>query len=337
MKRVAMVAVLALGGCFFSFDNPVSAQDAGTLSGQLVLVNPAADQTTARATVTLLWSGGLTATLDETGRFLFLGLTDGIYSLAYRVPPQAPNDALLSGYRPSIVLPEVDGSPNSIDLGQLQLAAGATVTGTISGADGPVVVAAFQPDGGVYEGYAAVVDGGSYAVTVPAGAHDLVASTADRAATVTLTLPAGAQQKADFALVAASGGGRVTGQIVFVGPGLGASVPAPDDLTNGIGTNATQNGNDVSEGLVAMVSADAGTTALAVASSVGAGQALDLTLAPSAAASAQSLGPDGAIEGPYGPLTLPNLPLIAGRDTALGQITWLPLSIFALNSPDGGL
>ncbi len=338
MRRWLGVMLLGLGGCLYSFDNPVETAASGTLSGQVVLVDPAPDQTVTTGRVKVLWSGGLAVPLDATGRFAFLGLPDGVYTVTFDVPPLASNDLPLSGIRPDVRIFVANGQPSAVDLKALSLEAAATLSGTVTRLDGTAVVAAFRPDGGAYEGYeASVAADGTYALRVPAGAHDLVASTATSSATQTVDVAPGERRTLALALAPASGGAQVTGQIVFGGPGLGATSAAPSAFTSGIAFSATSNGAAGASGMVTVAQSGASSNAQVAAGQSG-GQVVDLTLTlPTQAAAGLANGPGGQTEGPYGPLTLPQLPLIAGRDTDLGQITWLPLATLALNGVgDGG-
>ncbi|MHB8416532.1 MAG: carboxypeptidase-like regulatory domain-containing protein [Myxococcales bacterium] len=197
MRAPILLATAAFTGCVYSFDNPVASQASGTVTGRVVLDGGAPGQTVAGTQVDLLWSA-LSVKLDASGRFAFLGLPDGTYTLRYTVPPPAPNDFPAAGEQLDVYLPfTAGGAADTLALGDIPITAAGKVEGNVVGQGSGVVVGAFTPDsdGGVgeYEGYStATDDGGHYAFYLPAGQHQLWASTPTQSGTLTLKLPAGA-------------------------------------------------------------------------------------------------------------------------------------------------
>ena len=143
---VASVTLLLAGGCFYKFNNPVSTQANGSIAGTLVLENPAAGQTLDQATASLQWSGLSVAVGPSDGKFIFLSLSDGTFTLRYDLPAIGSNDFPLIGFRYDLLIPPGGGGlGDAVNLGNVPITPSGRVVGNYSGAD-PVGVAAFTPD-----------------------------------------------------------------------------------------------------------------------------------------------------------------------------------------------
>src|SRR5450631_1323581 len=175
---LASATLLLAGGCFFNFNNPVVAQANGSIAGQLTLSDQAPGQTLVGATVALQWSGLKVPVGPTNGKFLFLGLPAGTFTLRYDLPAKAGNLFPLIGFRHNLFLPGAQGTADAIDLGSLPITPSGRVQGAVSGGDGgTVVLGAFtplQPDGGggQFEGFTGTTDSaGAFSFLLPAGNH----------------------------------------------------------------------------------------------------------------------------------------------------------------------
>ena len=325
---------LSLGGCVYHFDNPVQALDGGSISGAVALVNAAIEgQSPQGGTVSVLWSGGLTVNLDQSGSFAFLALPDGTYNLSTFVPKPAPNDfdtvSLLAG----LVLPVSEGAVDALNLGTVPVQPSGLVTGTVAGGQPGVVVAAFYTvDGGqpTYEGYATTTDGGVYSLLLPAGNHFIAASDSQTSSVLSVTVPAQQTITQDFVLDAGqpSSGGLLEGHLVFGGTGFGASAPASD--INQILMGVTYEAFDSQGQLLKagpLTNTGQGSAGAPFTVLLPAGQPLDLVFHfPTNVSTGEE----------FKPLVLRGLPFLASQSTYLGQVTWLPVSTFLANGFDAG-
>lgn len=314
-------------------------QPAGSIGGQVSLVAPAPGQTPAGGAVSILWSA-LTISLSGTGRFILLDLPSGAYSLFYTVPTagDAGNDFPLLGELPGLKLPDINQQPDALDVGSIRLAASGIIGGTVSGALGSAVVSAFVPlaDGGLgsFEGFSAVVQAdGSYALTLPAGTHTLVAADPTQTQVVAASaLPPDQSITTNFALVPAAGGGDVKGALVFGYPPEGDA-----DSINALAAGTLYVATDSDGSLVA----DGGLPLQGDV--VGSGDGFDLALPPgqkltvTLMLTSSIVIPDGGF---YPPLVLPGITTSPGVSTELGQVTWLTDTQLCANgvgcAPSGG-
>ncbi|MHB1843988.1 MAG: hypothetical protein ACYCWW_04010 [Deltaproteobacteria bacterium] len=336
MSRRTLVLVAVLSGCVYSFDNPVQAQPSGSVTGQLSVVNGAAGQTAAGATIDLLWSG-LSITADATGRFSFFELPSGSYTLRYRVPPAASNDFPVEGERPDLYLPAVGGAPDTIALGTVQLSLAGRIAGTVIGGPG-AVVGSFAPstDGGIgqYEGYSTAADGqGHYQLDVPAGRHTLWASTDSQSASLDVSVAAG-QPLASQDLFLSGLASAPTGLVGYVEVGdLGADAQSSQIEAllggGGLAVGLSPPCPSCTPSLTFQTPAPAaGVTAAQLFQPLMPGQLYDVTCAVNG-------------QGQLVPAVLRAIPAIAGQSTSLGQITLLTVKTAvangaALSPSDGG-
>jgi hypothetical protein len=335
--RTLAAALIALSGCCYQFQNPVSTQDAGEVTGTLQLVGGAPGQTPAGSTVDLLWSN-LSLTLDSSGRFTFLDLADGTYTLRYRVPG---NPAAV-GERLDLYLPPTSGGPDTIALGTIDVDLGALVEGNVQGEDAGIVVAAFAPDAdggfGEFEGYATTTDpAGHYQLLLPAGKHELWASNAQQSAPLMVDAVAGADQTGqDFVafndLSLASGPSVLEGYAVLGSLGASASEAQVQAIVPdggiAIGLRPEACPSCTLETAFQTPAPAAGVTALQLYQPLTPGQLYDVEVAmtvPTAPA--------------IPPVYLTGIPAIAGRTTLLRQIFLLSQDQLAANGAtpvDGG-
>jgi hypothetical protein len=335
------VVLLLAGACFFKFDNPVAVQPLGSIGGQLALTGALPQQTLAGASVNLQWSG-LSVTVDQNegpnkGRFLFVDLPAGTFTLRYDVPPIAGNDFPLIGFRHDLFLPGAEGQSDAVNLGTLTITPSGRVTGTISGADGgTVVVGAFtpvQPDGGggAFEGFTAVADSaGHYSLLLPAGNHDIACSSTSAAGGQPLTLHATEDAGLDLSLTSGTATtSSVTGFLVFgdLGVNAAAASVAPR-LPNVTSIVSDEHGAGVSSGPLNPASQVAG-----------AGASFEQTLPPGhnyTVTLSLDGQPNPGSPDWFPPLVLHNIPGVAGRVDRLGQVAWLQQKAFGDNLGDGG-
>jgi hypothetical protein len=325
-------ASLSLGGCIYTFQNPAQLLDGGSIVGQVSLVAPATGQTTKGGTVSVLWSGGLSVTLDSSGTFAFLALPDGTYNISTFVPRPAANDfdslSLLEGLN-------LPGSPGAVDAVNLSIPVQVSglVQGTVaSGESGVVVAAFFSLDGGpqTYEGYSTTVDGGAYSLLLPAGNHFLYASDSKASSMATISLPAGQTVIQPFTLDGgqSSADGVLQGTLVFGGPTFGASSPPSEinQILPGVTYQAFDpNGQLVGSGTISTTGQGSAGAPFTV--TLPAGQPLDVLLFfPSNVATGET----------FKPLVLRGLPILASGTTFLSQVTWLPVSTWVANGFDAG-
>ncbi len=344
VRPLAVAAVaLGLGGCFYTFDNPVSPLDAGIVTGRLRLDGGAPGQTVAGATVDLLWSN-LSVTLGASGDFAFLSLPDGTYTLRYRVPGNPP----LAGERADVYLPPTATGTDSLDLGTIDVGAAGTVEGTVQGADGGAIVGAFRPgaDGGPleFEGFSTSVDGaGHYAITLPAGPHELWASNALQSEAIEVTAVPGQDVAGqDFAgfrdRSPAEGSTAFVGDAVLGDLGASASEDRVRPLAQTLAVGLAPAGCPACGLSVAFQTPDpaAGTSAVQLYQTVAPGQLYEVEVAATA-----------AVSPPLPPVYLSGIPAIAGQSTLLRQIFVFSQATYAANgatpvdggdllSPDGG-
>jgi hypothetical protein len=329
---LAATATLSLAGCIYTFQNPAQQLDGGSIVGQVSLVTPATGQTTRGGTVSVLWSGGLSVTLDSSGTFAFLALPDGTYNINTFVPRPAANDfdslSLLEG----LILPGTPGAVDAVNL-SIPVQVSGLVQGTVSSGESGVVVAAFfSLDGGqqTYEGYSATVDGGAYSLLLPAGNHFLYASDSKNSAVESISLPASQTIIQNFDL---DGGqslsnGVLQGNLVFGGPTFGASSP-PNEINQilpGVTYQAFDpSGQMVSSGTISTTGQ--GSAGAPFTITLPAGPPLDVLLFfPTNVATGET----------FKPLVLRGLPILASGTTYLSQVTWLPVSTFVANGFDAG-
>ena len=323
--RPPLAAIAALGaGCFFSFNNPVEKAPNGSLGGVVKLQNAAPGQTAQGSQVSVLWTSGvngpLTVPLDATGRFLFQGLPDGIYSISALVPAPAANDFPILGLRPGLQVPDVGGVADALDVGQILLDVAGMVSGTVRGAQGPVVVGAYAPtDGGLglFEGFATTAaPSGAYSLLLPAGKHLLAASDPGQSQVLLQLVTAGLTQPLDFAFDGGPGAavGNLLGQLVVSqGPGQERQQTVVfDSMVQYVAVDT--GGNLVADGGLFDQSSPLSAANAGFAIPLPAGEQVKVLLVPSGV---------GATNPLVAPFTLPNLPVIAGQSTFLGQVTWL--------------
>ena len=339
MKLQAAIAVAAFGsGCIFSFDNPVQAQGAGSVAGHLQLGTSAAGQSLAGARVDLLWSD-LSVTVGPQGDFAFLSLPDGTYTLRYTVPAAASNDVPAIGELRDIYLPPLPGGgSDALTVGTLTVNTAGTVEGQVLGTDGGAVVAAFTPDlpdGGLgaYEGFSTSTDdGGHYVLLLPAGDHELWASSPTQSTSVTVTVDAGEYLSQDFELSGTSSALAETELVGYAVLGdFGASAPVSEVQA-------------VAQTLqVGLAPAACPTCGLSLAfqtpdppAGVSAVQLIQL-LQPGLLYSIEVAPPDAGQAGQ--PLFLTGIPAIAGRTTFLQQVFLFSVKTLTANAGsaiDGG-
>jgi hypothetical protein len=335
---LAIPVLLGAAACFYTFNNPVVTQPLGSIAGRLTLVGGAPGQTLDGATVSLQWSG-LHVNVDSSGRFLFLDLPDGTFTLRYEVPPHQANDLPFIGFRHDLLLPKTGGSVDAIDLGSVAINVAGVIEGNVIGASGQVVVAAFQPSDpdagpGEFEGFSTTLDTSvstHYSLVVPAGTHEISASSANASATRTISLqPQDHLTAQDLAVATpANPASTLTGFLVLGGFGASASGPSVNGVIGGITADATPESqpNQHVAGFAAQ------------AQMPGTGAAFTQPLSPP--------GLDfqftckiraGLAPQTFADLTIHTVPAIAGRATHLGQVPWLPQATFAANglAPDGG-
>jgi hypothetical protein len=334
----ALLMALGASSCFYNFNNPVAKLPNGSISGQLVLIGAAQGQTVAGATVTLQWSG-LHVDVDSSGRFIFLGLPDGTFTLRYQVPPAQPGGLPFIGFRHDLLIPANGSGTDAISLGDLTVDLAAVVEGDVIGAQGPVVVAAFRPSSpggepGEFEGISTTIDPSvstHYQLVLPAGAHEIAASSATSSASKAVSLqPRDQLGGQDLSVtVPADPTATLTGFLVLGGFGASAEPGSSvDNVLMSIVANTTPEGQPTQmvPGFSTPVQA-AGAGAEFTQPLTPAGLRFQFTCTIAAAQPPETF---------IGPLTIHTLPAIAGRKTNLGQIPWLPDSTFAANSPDGG-
>ncbi len=348
MKRgLTALCLLSLSGCFYTFDNPVELQDAGSIAGHVVITQNNSGLSPGGGQVGLLWTD-LAITVRDDGRFLFLGLPDGVYTLKYELDPGDGGLPLIF-FLPGIKLPVEPGNiPDAIDLGSIVLAPVARVTGHVAlGDGGPAVVGAFsQNDAGqeIFESFTVMTDDdGSFTLDLPSGSHDIWASTATLSGATPISVPSG--QVTDL------------GELTLDPPVFGSNAdrrPGPRSDPN----NGDPNGELVGDLVLGLpgfgASADPGAVAdaglvqgnveinppqqdpFALSGQVkGKGAHMDQTLPPGQLYPSIYCGLKGSQ--PPGPTTLNDIglngiPTFVGHSTILGQITWLPVSTFAANS-----
>ncbi len=346
-RRSVLLAILVfVVGCQYSFSNPVQKLENGSIAGQVTLVNAVPGQTTQGGIVSVPWSGGLQVTLGSQGGFAFLQLPDGVYSLSTYIPPLASNDFPLLQVLRGIPLPLAQDSVDALNLGTISVQPSGLVSGTVTDGQGlgiVAVVAAYTPpdaDSGVqlFEGFSttSAADGG-FALLLPAGNHVLAASDAISSVVANATVQASGNVNQNFSLDGgtSSNVGSVSGTLVFGGAGFGASAPADqiNQILPGITFEAFDGGLPggqlVVSGFVYPMANDEQGVGAAFILPLPAGQPLNVVFTfPGGVAI-----PDG---GAYEPLLLPSLPVVAGVNTILGQVTWLPQSVFQANLPDAG-
>jgi hypothetical protein len=334
---LALPTALGATACFYQFNNPVAEQPNGSISGQLALVGAAQGQTVAGATVALQWSG-LHVAVDSTGKFIFVGLPDGTFTLRYEVPSAQPGGLPFIGFRHDLLIPAHSGGADAVSLGRLTVNLAGTVEGDVIGATGPTVVAAFQPtvpggEPGEFEGISVTLDPSvstHYRLVLPAGDHEIAASSATASASRTLSLqPSGQLTGQDLSVtVPADPSATLTGFLVLGGFGASAQPASVNNVLTSIVAQTTPEGQPTQ-----MVP---GFTTPVHTAGVGAEFTQPLTPPGLEFQFTCIIGAAQPPETTIGPLTIHTLPAIAGRLTHLGQIPWLPDSTFAANAPDGG-
>ncbi len=324
----ALLACSALvAACIYDFDNPVASLPAGALTGRLVLQGAIAGQSLDGGTIKLAWSG-LSVPLDPSGFFGFLDLPDGTYTLVYEIPGEPPFIGVLR----DVVIPDVGGGADAVDLGEIQVSPDGIVIGTVVGGEDPMVVAVFDPlDGGGEQldsqsFSTTTTDGGQFQLTVPPGDHILVASSAALSAEQPFTLSSAQTLPLSLTLAPSTDGGSgVVGSLIFGGPGFGASASA--QVVSTLTQSLTASDFPPLGGTVALQQ-QVPRVGLPFAQSVRAGRPYDFVCTINAA----QASPDGGDT--FDPLSIKKLPVLAGRPTNLGPVPWLPRAVFAAN--DGG-
>jgi len=314
----------ALTGCIYTFNNPVALQDAGSVTGAVVLDGGAPGQVVGTR-VDLLWSD-LSINLGQSGQFVFLDLPDGTYTLRYTVPPATAGGSPTVGELLDIYLPfTTSGVPDTIALGSISVSLPGTVEGTITvdgGAAAGAVVGAFVQDGGAgvieYEGYTTTTDPtGHYSLALPSGNHALWASTATESASLDIDSlqPAEDRTGQDLALAAPQlPGSQLSGYIVVDPDGAHApsSVVEPilsDPFTVDLQPSCPACQTRLSFGTAAPAQGVA--AAQVSVTGLQAGVFYQVTC------SLPSTSP------PIPAVVLPNIPIIAGESTFLRQIFML--------------
>jgi hypothetical protein len=341
-----LLALLLVGaGCIYTFDNPVRLQQNGSIAGKVALTNAVQGQTTVDGGVSVPWSGGLGLQLDVDGGFSFLQLPDGTYALNIYIPPLASNDFPLLNVLNGIVLPVSQNQVDALNLGVIQVQPSGRVSGTVTNGQGvgiSAVVAAYAtPDAGsgvgTFEGFSTTsAPDGSYSILLPAGNHILAASDPFSAVTASVNLPASQILPQDLLLDAGSAStvALVEGNLVFGGPGFGAS--AQPSLVNPILPGIQYQAFNQNRVMVV-----AGTVFPSSAMHVpGLGAPFVLSLPPGQALDVEFLFPTNiAVQldgGVFDPLWLRGLPAVLSIGTYLGQVTWLPTTTFSANGFDAG-
>ena len=345
----ALALTLCLGGplagCFYSFDNPVEQKADGVIVGQCALTAPTAGQPTQGGEVALLFSA-LQTPLQSNGKFLFFDLPNGNYALKCSIPAAVATDFPLIAERPSVSLPKsASGVSDSINVGAVAIAATGIVSGTVSGAVGPVTVAAYFPppagsDGGLggYEALSTAADPttGAFSIALPPGNHVLAAGDPAQAAIAAVTVQGGTTQSQDLTLVAPSASATTSldGLLVLDGTSLGAAAD-PNTLATLLGfvsfSLADAAGNVLSQGPFPASSAGVldGHFHLVVPVD---SSTVTLTFTLSSGASFND--PSQHLS----TFVLSGLPVIPGQSTQLlPQVTWIDDGDLAANSPDAGV
>ncbi len=342
--------LLSASGCFYSFENPVELQDAGSIAGRVVFTGSnSAGLSPGDGQVGLLWTD-LAIAVQDDGHFLFLGLPDGVYTLKYELDPGDGGLPLIA-FMPGITLPQEPGNiPDAVDLGQIVLEPAARVTGHVTGLDGgPAVVGAFSQatDGGeIFESFTVMTDdGGNFTLDLPNGSHDIWASTSALSGSMPVTVPSG--QVTDL------------GDLALSPPALGGSRGKHGPGSRADPSNGDPNGELVGDVVLGLPGFGAGASPGAVEDAglvqsnveinpppppqdpfalsdqvTGLGAHMDQTLPPGQLYPSIYCGLRGSQ--PPGPATLNDIglngiPTFVGHSTILGQITWLPVSTFAAN------
>jgi hypothetical protein len=331
----AALACTALSAaCVYNFDNPVTSLPGGALTGRLVLQGAAAGQSLDGGVVKLAWSG-LSVPLDpSTGFFGFLDLPDGTFTLVYQLP-QADGEPTFVGAIRDVFIPAVSGGGDAVDLGEIQVTPAGTVIGTIAGAEDPIVVAVFDTlaDGGDEQLDSPIFstttsDGGQFQLTIPVGNHTIVASTATLATEESFLMTSASSVPIALTLqpVAADAGSGVTGNLIFGGPGRGASASAA--VVQSLATSVAASDFPPLGGSIVLPPSQLQQGPLPFIQPVRPGRPYDFvcTLETAQAASGDDT---------FDPLSIKKLPILAGRPTNLGPVPWLPRAVFLANM-DGG-
>ena len=333
-------ALGALAGCVYTFDNPVTLQDAGSVTGAIVLDGGASGQVVGTR-VDLLWSN-LSIDLGPSGRFVFLDLPDGTYTLRYTVPPATAGGAPTVGELLDIYLPFTGASvPDTIALGAISVDLPGTVEGTLTVDGGPAagaIVGAFVQggDAGVieYEGYATAADStGHYSLLLPHGNHAIWASTASAAASLDIDglNPGEDRTGQDLALAPPElPGSQLSGYVVVDPDGAHApsSVVEPilsDPFTVDLQPSCSSCQTRISYGTA--VPAQGVSAAQVSVTGLQAGAFYEVTC------SLPSTSP------PIPAVVLPDIPIVAGQVTLLKQIFMLTQNTLDANGalpPDAG-
>ncbi len=338
----ALVLGATLSSCIYNFDNPVAQQSSGTVSGQVVVGAAAAGQSLGGATIDLLWSN-LSITLGATsGYFNFLALPAGTYRLTISVPPPSgsPNDLPIELSQGQIYLPQTpSGAPDTLALGSITVDLAGVVGGTISGlGDGGAVIGAFEPDppdGGVgeYEGYSETTDStGAFALTLPAGTHQLWASTAGASGTLVAQVQAGQSVQGQQLTLSVPAGGPsadLVGYAVVGNYGADATVAELQTALQDAGLSlelSPPGGVPLPDFAFETPDPAAGVTALRVEQQLLPGTLYKVSVGPPA-----SLGTHQIV-----PAVLENVPAIAGRTTFLQQIFLFSVPTFDANEAPQG-
>ncbi len=332
----------ALPGCVYNFDNPVAKESSGTVSGQVTLGTSAAGQSLAGARVSLLWSNLSVNLGADGGSFTFLDLPAGTYRLTITVPPPAgsPNDLPIEYSQGQVYLPQTpSGAPDALALGNIRLDLAGTVGGTVGGlGDGGAVVGAFEPDSpdgglGEFEGYSTVTDAtGTFSLTLPAGTHQLWASTATESGTLVANVQAAESAQGQQLTLAVPDGGTAADLVGYAVVGnYGAAAPVSQ-----LQSILTDAGLSIALSPAAGVPKPDFAYQTPVPTAGVSGLRLEQQLLPGTLYQV-SVGPPASLgTGQVVPATLENIPAIAGRTTFLQQIFLFSVATVDANEADGG-
>jgi hypothetical protein len=319
-------------GCIYTFDNPVSSQPPGSISGQLVLGLSAAGQSLDGSVVALVGTP-LSVTTGADGRFEFVALRSGLYTLRYTVPAIASNEQPALGQTRGVYLPPIDaqGDGDALALGKITVEAAGTVQGVVAGfaADAGLAVTAFTPDTdagpGSYEGYSTMADNSDgFTIVLPAGAHQLWASTGAQAATALVTVSPGQSATGVTLNASTPAAGNAQVQAYLIDPtGIGDSQADAQQIFGGGAVGVFVDGRPLPGTVVSFENPvpTAGVSAASLSQPLAPGAVYDLEFE---VAGSNLL-----------PVSWPGVPLIAGHPTLLGDVYFMTQAQLNGNQPGG--